>query len=225
MKPRLHCFYSGTEIDPEGELRLINLWRRHNAAMGFEPIVLNEYHARQHPKFAELSERLSRIPTVNPAGYDLACYYRWIAMAAVGGGAMCDYDVFAFRSPQVDPTSVVMDASAKIRTWENIVPSLVTGAPEAFLDMATRFAAYTLRQDDLYDGKAHMSDMLILQRIAMEEPSVFSRVHVVRSWGDTAWDSAPFVHMCNAALGPKGMKPRWKHIPELIKQHKWAAHS
>lgn len=79
----------GNEIPPL-DAKLIQAWSKNWAAAGWTPVVLSEKDARQHPEFESLEPELKKLPSVNPTNYDLSCYYRWIAVAAKGGGFMAD---------------------------------------------------------------------------------------------------------------------------------------
>jgi len=62
--------------------------------------------------------------------YDRMCFYRWLAMAASGGGWMSDYDAFPVQSqPFVDAAKLPNEG--KFTGFNNHVPCLVSGsAPE-----------------------------------------------------------------------------------------------
>jgi len=81
------------ELNLQDELLLTVLWRERWTAAGWEPIILNEWHAQQHPLFANLYAATSKLPTSNPKAYELFCFLRWAALAQVGGGFMSDFDL------------------------------------------------------------------------------------------------------------------------------------
>ncbi len=220
---RIYSYFGGVpEINPEGELRLITLWRKHHEALGFEPVILNEFIARKHPYFEEYDKAIVAMPSVNPDGYERACYLRWLALAQVGGGLMTDYDLFVLPKVGVDQAMIERGlTTARIKVYENVVPCMVTGSAEAYLDQCRRFASYVPTKCDMFNNRAHTSDMMILA--AQSDAGEFDRVHLVRSWGDTNWKDAPAVHFSNASMGPAGLKPRWKSIPGLLLQHHYAA--
>jgi hypothetical protein len=66
-----------------GAWATIAAWRTAWEQAGWQTRVLNESDARLHPHYDELKSKLASLPTVNPKGYDLACFLRHVAMAAV----------------------------------------------------------------------------------------------------------------------------------------------
>merc|ERR1712071_506152 len=64
--------------------------------MGWTPKILTVDDARKHPRFEEYNKMLDDVPLDGysgyRSGYNRLCYLRWLAMAAVGGGFMSDYD-------------------------------------------------------------------------------------------------------------------------------------
>src|SRR5689334_12399815 len=98
------------DMDLAGERILISLWAERWRAFGFTPIVLSEWHARKHPAFEVFDEAVSKLPSINPKGYDLACYYRWLACEVAakayqnGDGliVMADYDVWPYQLPGIE---------------------------------------------------------------------------------------------------------------------------
>lgn len=63
-------------------------WRRH----GWIPVVHQLPEALAHPRSAVFCAVASELPTVNPPGYELACWRRWL-VAAQTGGFWCDDDL------------------------------------------------------------------------------------------------------------------------------------
>lgn len=208
MSLKIYCYHSHVpQLSIEDETRLIMLWRDRWAAAGFEPVVLNEFIARQNPLFEHLQGRFDRgeLPSINPAYYDNACYLRYLAMAEVGGGIMSDYDVmpygWQFRGEKFTKT---------LTTYQGGCPCLVSGTKGAYLLAVKAFLEYQLTANDHHEGKPHISDMHILQSGAIPHEAK----HEVKDFGKEGWETAKAVHFCTSKMTPKYL-PRWKHIPTL----------
>jgi hypothetical protein len=194
-------------IDLEDATRLILLWKRNWKSKGFEPFVLNENNARKHSRFAEVADRVSKFPTINPKDYERACYLRYLAIAAEGGGIMTDYDTFCFDSEYPFPTTMP-DTMVSLQGY---IPSIVYCTKKAFNRAITEFYKYEVTIKDVSEsGVPHVSDMYIIHR-AIGFP--YKPEQVTKNFGEPGWEQAPFVHFCNATMN--GHKPRWKFIPQL----------
>ena len=100
-KPIIYTFYS--TIDPSikhtgmtdsADESLLQVWKEKWTEAGWDARLLNLDDAKRHPKFSEFDEKLQKISLNGPNEYyNQLCYYRWLAMAEVGGGWMSDYDV------------------------------------------------------------------------------------------------------------------------------------
>lgn len=211
---RLYTYYSHVpDMNSADELRNLILWRQHHAALGFEPFVLNEWHARQHPYFEEFDQAVSKFPTINPKTYDRACFLRWLAMATLKGfNVMADYDCFLYS---LDVPLQPLE-TGPLTVFQKYVPCLVSGWPEQFLAQCKRFAAYKPKE-----GENHISDQTILAAQAADDdahkdrkPS-FERLTIVKGYGEEGWEKAPAVHYSNSTMTPAGKQPRWQHIPKL----------
>ena len=95
----------GTGMTVEADEAMMALWKESWQRIGWEPRLLTLDDAQRHPRFHEFYNLLQKIPLwgKNRAGvnrdYNQYCYLRWLAMAAVGGGFMSDYDVLPLRPP------------------------------------------------------------------------------------------------------------------------------
>lgn len=196
-------------INVESELKLVLLWMENWRKLGYEPKVLNEHVARQHPYFAEFEKGLEHLPTVNPPGYERACYMRWLAMAQVGGGLMSDYDVFNYGALPPDNEA----PHGPLVIFDRTAPCLVYGPANAFLDQCKRFVAYQMTPSDQANGQPHTSDMYILEM--QEARADVINMDLVRCYLDPGWDTAQFVHYSNSSMTPAGKRPRYLHIPQL----------
>lgn len=64
-------------------------WRK----LGWQVQVLNRSDAQRHPLYQRYLAKMAVVPSASPAGYDLACWLRWLAFSVNGGGLMVDFDV------------------------------------------------------------------------------------------------------------------------------------
>lgn len=212
---RIFTYYQPTDqIDGVESRRLISLWLDRWRDHGFEPHVLNERHAQSHPYFLEYHSAVSKLPTINPEGYDLACYIRWLAVANQlrhqEVAIMADYDVIPYGFKM--PTGKV---SKLIYLHNKNVPALVAGRSGHFLAMAKRLAAYVPDQRDQINGQPHTSDMYAIERMLEHEPDLVA--HDVRCllYTEPGWETSQAVHYSNSTTRPAGKTPRWQHIPLL----------
>lgn len=72
--------------------QLLDFWKASWSNAGWDPVVLSERDAARHPKYAQVQTALEQ--TLHLDGLGRKLFMRWLAMAAVGGGWMSDYDVF-----------------------------------------------------------------------------------------------------------------------------------
>jgi hypothetical protein len=202
-------------VEPEEQTRLLLLWQDNWKAKGYSPRILSEFIARQHPMFDSFSRRVTEFPTVNPPAYERACYMRYLAMCVVGGGLLCDYDVFTYDAEFDFGTN-----SATPDLYQGHVPCLVYGNVLAYESIVLGTMNYKVTEQDFMEGdsRPHVSDMYIFLRKGIEynevrnAPTKGGGFHV-KSFGEDGWETAPFIHFSNASMA--GKRPRHQHIRGL----------
>lgn len=161
------------------EASLVKVWKRSWRARGWDPVVLSADEARRHPRFAELHARFKTLPTgSNPEAYEMACFLRWLAVAAMGGGYMTDYDAVNVGLPSPaagDCVGARLPNRGRLTLHEHpAVPSLVTGDADEYVRVATAIAAADWRSPsgrlafaaEGGDRRPHVSDMKVLAAMA-----------------------------------------------------------
>ena len=198
-------------LNSADEKKLILLWKANWASAGWQPQVLNELDAVNHPLYSEYSEMVKKFPSINPGRYDYYCYMRWLAVAQSCEEpdtevAMCDYDVFnyGFLSESHTP--------GKMSLYQGFVPSLVMGDRTSFVNMCHRFMESRPEEWEEINGRPHTSDMFMLRDIVKASPDAFRRFRKVYNVHEPGWESATAVHYCNSVMNPAGLIPRFRHV-------------
>lgn len=73
-------------------LPLVRLWQKSWKDAGHEPIILTSDVCDS--RLPALLRHVDSLPTINPRGYEVNNFVRWLAMDCVGGGLHVDSDVF-----------------------------------------------------------------------------------------------------------------------------------
>jgi hypothetical protein len=159
----------GTGMTQEADDQMIQLWAQQWKEIGWDPRILNLTHARMHPKYQQYYDKIEKIPLLgkNKAGvnkeYNMYCYLRWLAMVAVGGGFMSDYDVMPIR--QLDSTIGSFTVYSSGNDGRG-VPCLMSGTEEEWSNMA-----FAIVQNGLSHPEADLwSDMWALMDIRETMP-------------------------------------------------------
>jgi len=127
-RPIMHTFYEKVK---DGENDLLVAWKEEWTRAGFETRVLKLDDAKRHPYFKQMEK------VVKPMfgkEYNAMCLYRWLAMAASGGGWMCDYDTFPTNFPMDEGTN--LPYNGRFTSFEVQVPSLVSGTADEWTRVA-----------------------------------------------------------------------------------------
>jgi hypothetical protein len=213
---RLYTFYDHVPAhDNVSELRMLQLWRRHHTAFGFEPFVLQEWHAQLHERYGQFLAAVEKLPSINPKMYDRACYLRWLAMASTGEpwGIMMDYDTL-LTPTQLKDLDPLLEVEQKdlLHVYQNTTPCIVTGNPKAFERACIWFASFA------HSGEKHLSDMIVLEKVAQAEPDAYVRSDFAKCYGEDGWKTAPAIHFSNACMTPAGKTPRFAWMPKLLEE-------
>lgn len=72
---------------------VLALWREGWRSRGWNPVVLSSRDAVKHPRFAEIVERVKKLPFIGHEQAHVNRFARWVALARVGGGLLVDYDL------------------------------------------------------------------------------------------------------------------------------------
>ena len=191
---RIYTYYDNISelAKHEKQIEMLRHWSASWAKRGWEPVVLSRKHAENHPFCAEYESRVRRLPTVNDLNYETACYLRWLAVAASGGGFMCDYDVVNYSFTPRVPAGELAIHEQNPETMQ-VCPSTVSGTAAGFLSMCLYFACTEPEDIDTdYKGQPHTSDMFLVQKCC-EERRVIASPLVVQ-YGGRNWDTADLVH-------------------------------
>ena len=218
---KLYTYYSNVPgISPFDSTKLINLWIERWREVGFEPFVLTEWHARKHPLYEQFNAVVSKFPSVNSFEYERACWIRWLALSAMGGGYASDYDVFPVKLDELGsvvlPEYTGRDLNAvQILQGACCCPSFVYGLPHAIDELCELFMTGRYGRKD-QGGREHWSDQYAIEQLVIEGNPIIQRHNTVVGYGDAGWQKSPAVHFSNSSMQPKGLTPRWQCIPSLI---------
>ena len=212
--PVVFTYYTPVrKFSEQDQQQEIAVWRASWAKHGWAPTVLDRTHVERAPNWEELTALVARLPTVNPPGYDLNCYLRWLALSNVGGGLLVDYDVvnLGYTPAQFSP------AAELVCFCPDRVPAMVWATATAARSAFDSCATYVVGPHDL-SHKAdrrgrrhpHVSDMTIWQNLALgtEAPCCFgaSRQQV----------DACLIHCSHWDLWQLGVRiPRWQYMQNL----------
>lgn len=192
-------------INVESQLRELSVWKASWERFGFRPVILNRTVAEQHSQWAEFVARVVQYPTINPAGYDLHCYQRWLALVVAGGGLMTDYDVV---NVGLTPEAVRQRVTYLTCLCPGGVPAVVHADGTGMTRLIDALWAGP-RYQHHENGQPHVSDMILFQQRAVFQ-------------GDHTWDAcreahetclSPLVHCSHHSMGRLGVDvPRWQFM-------------
>ena len=177
-RPIMYTFFEwipprsrGTSMSDVADKTLISEWKAAWKAAGWHPIVLTLDDVKKHEKYADYAPKLSKIPMMGVDGlggtviYNQLCFLRWLAVAAVGGGFMADYDVFPIsNAPPANQLEAPYDGNftvySRIKHSKRAgIPCLMSGRADEW----TRMAYALLDNGEKNSGTETMwSDMLAL---------------------------------------------------------------
>ena len=187
--PIIYTFYEridpeerSTGMDDKSDNELLSVWEERWTAAGWEPRVLTLEDAKKHPQFEEYSAKLKHIPMGGKSGkgnnrvYNELCFLRWLAMSAVGGGTMSDYDLFPLGpygtgtntppAPEIpDGGSFTVYSIAKDSKGAGI-PCLMSGSSNEWTRMAFSIVENGVQQKD--SEETHWTDMFALMDLRFD---------------------------------------------------------
>lgn len=194
----VYTYYHDYDEESSGEhYEMIAHWGRSWANRGWNPKVLTRQDAVKHPLFKEIDDRLRRLPTVNVLEYELACYHRWLAVAAAGGGFMSDYDVvnYGFKPRRIQSDLTVYESAYGTN---DTTPSTVGGTSYGFLSAVMAFVCLDVNEVTIsHDGRPHTSDMVVIQKAA-KRLNLVTVAPTVAQYGSEGWETAPLVHYAHS---------------------------
>lgn len=188
----------------DDELALIEVWKDSWALRGWEPVVLGDQDVPDDARARELKRGFAKQPTQIKPGMAYSWYVRWLAVAAQGGGFMCDYDVINYSFAPRDADAMTV--------YERHVPCLVSGTADEFFRICELFANYRADSADKVGFlKKDTSDMKILIRCK----HAYTQRRDCVEYGLPGWETAAAVHFSNFAMRPRGHTPRHAHIQSI----------
>ncbi len=183
----------------DSQRKLIDVWARSWRKAGWNPRVLTEQDARKHPRYAEFKRKFWSLPTEYGHDYEGACFLRWAAASAAGGGMLTDYDVINYHfAPQApDPAKMLVYADTPPVA---IFLGAVLAPYELFEGMCQEFFTWEPSDHDLNRkiGRHHCSDLMCIQRMFHTDnwpkPAWLQRAPGCALFDEPSWKTAPMVH-------------------------------
>lgn len=202
--------------DEDSQRQLIDVWARSWRKQGWNPVVLDESHASLHPRYAFFKELFWSLPTTYGHDYCGACFLRWLAVCAMGGGMMVDYDVinYSFSPRPPEPSKFVIYCDNP-----SIFMGAVNGVEQHYLDFCELFAAWKPDEHDWvgHAGQHHCDDLTYLLRLQngfSPRPDWFVKEPGCSLWDNLSFRTAPLVHY-GFELKARGFFPKWKWVEKL----------
>lgn len=160
-RPVIKTFYQKLDNEEEGaplDDPILSLWREEWSRIGFEPKIITLEDAKRHPYYEIMKGVVEKaFPGDEPAHiYNRYCFYRYLAMAATGGGWHSDYDAMPAYFPL--EKAHAFPNEGKFTSFEQFIPSLISASAEEWTFIAL------LMMDQLSKTKEEWpSDMFMIK--------------------------------------------------------------
>ena len=102
----------------------VEQWKSAWMEAGWHPVILNLDDAKKHPGFSDF-QGVVNDSAMKGIEYEQMCYYRWLAVAAAGGGWMADIDTYPLH---IDPKIYGKSLPGKFTSHCWKAPCLVSGS-------------------------------------------------------------------------------------------------
>lgn len=231
MNNIVYTYYDPTPgFDLEEAKQLMALWRDNWRANGWDPRVISIADAKAHARYQEFTDALSRLPTINGHGYEDTCYRRWIALAALGGGWLTDYDVMNYGFgplalpdiftvlSRVDYWRVPCVAGGTHAALERVVDAIIKYKPDGrdgMVRVNSEYWAWAYAEPAQGEFRPHCSDQTIFSRLEKETSGVVVSDEICWEAYRGMWAAAKMVHYPTGVTRPRGLEPKHAHIPQL----------
>jgi len=164
-RPVMFTYYEPIPDEEATAEKILEVWKEAWSSAGWEPFVLSNDDAMRHPIFQELKVQFQEAEfKLSRSNY--ACYLRWFAMAASGGGWMSDYDVLPLNMPP----SFELPNDGQFTGYERHVPCLLSGSAKEW-DRMSNLVINSFRNHP----NEFWSDMYALKEIHDTTNSYFYR--------------------------------------------------
>jgi len=204
----IHTFFevlpSWTAEEQQANQNLLGGWERMWSAAGWKTKIIGLADAKTHPDFKKLDRILDAVPLGTNQFYDRVCFSRHLAMAAVGGGWMSDYDTIPLHIQSGMP----LPNEGRWTSFEWSVPSLISGTESEWRRMANMLVETGSKHQDVN----LFSDMMAMQELAGLKPPPYTlelrvlgldQIHGNSLWGPsmcTASEQKLAAHMSHYAF-------------------------
>ncbi len=168
----------------------IGLWLDSWRKNGWNPVILDQRVASRHAEWQRFNTwKRHQLPSVNPAGYDLACWHRWFAFDVMGGGVMVDYDVI---NRSLKPDEVILGAPIILEQCR--VPCAVAADAKGAHDITTAIMDHAPKPRG-----DHYSDMYFFQ------DTNWPQIRTCREFGHDGWEEGKLIHFATGACRKAGL--------------------
>ncbi len=149
----------------QDHLLVLQAWLRNWWSNGWNPQILRLSDAQNYPNYHWYHRRFAKYPTVNWRAYEMTCYLRWLAFADKGGGLFVDYDVMNFPIENIPKRDVFVD-DGSLTSYPKYWPMVMFGGRKGIDRLIRTLAEYKTDETDKWEGFPHISDMIIVQKMA-----------------------------------------------------------
>jgi hypothetical protein len=205
----------------------LEIWKKSWEKMGWEPVVLSEKDAENHPLYEQFSNKLKTFPTVNTPGFDYHAFMRWLAVPAVGGILSTEPDVINYSLKPSDVEKYLGLIENKKLQCHSPVPAFLIGSPVSYENVCKKIINHCVQPEDNVDGRPHLSDQDFSYRYCDGHEVEFYRTSELccelfdgdifnsSGTGTTRWKTAPVVHYGTPYMMTHKMLPKHEYIHTL----------
>ena len=149
---KIYTYYE--DINFKSQNQLIDLWKLSWLKQGFQPIVLNINHAKNHPYFEQLDTEMRKIyHTITGrqiSNYGMSCWFRWLAYATQNEEKcyVSDYDAINVNFQPIEPDN-------QLHLMDSCCPFLASGKPTQFNNLCHLFVNLTYERINLIKEQAN----------------------------------------------------------------------